>query len=92
LVVGLKNLSPRKPIASDARMLGAPPTELRLALPTLKAGESRTFAVRYAVAKPAIKPVIKPTVKPVIHAARRARPIQRPRDEWNWRQLIPWRR
>ena len=79
LVVNVANLSARTPIGSNARLLSAPSTELRLGLPTLSAGETRTFVVRYAA-------IARPTVK----SARRPRPIQRRREEWSWRRLLPW--
>jgi hypothetical protein len=83
LVVHVRDVTARVPLRSDARLLAAPAGELRLLVPSLTAGATRTYTVVYA-APPA--PLVSPR-RPAPHVIHRA-----PRKHWSWRQLFPWSR
>src|SRR5262249_25412385 len=60
LVVRVRDVTPRSPARSDARLLSAPPGQLRLFIPSLAAGASQAYTISYT---PMTRPVERPTVR-----------------------------
>jgi peptidoglycan/xylan/chitin deacetylase (PgdA/CDA1 family) len=81
LVVHVAGVTTRRPVRSDAKMLPSSAGELRLLVPSLPAGATRSYAVTYPVSQ-------KPTVR--ARATRSIRPT--PQKHWSWRRLFTWLR
>jgi hypothetical protein len=78
VVVRVRGVPARAPARSDARLLPADAGELRLLVPSLAAGATRTYSIGYDVPR-------------TPRAAERA-PRTTPRKHWSWRQLFSWLR
>ncbi|HEX4681545.1 MAG TPA: polysaccharide deacetylase family protein, partial [Gemmatimonadaceae bacterium] len=78
MVVRVRNVTTRTPARSDASLLPASAGEVRLLVPSLPAGATRSYAVIYPMPR-----------RPASRAAARAvRPAQR--THWSWRRLFTW--
>lgn len=80
LVVRVRNVTSRVPARTDAHLLPAPTSELRLLVPALPAGVTQTYTVSYHAPR-------RHEQQPV----RRA-PRVTPKEHWSWRRLFPWLR
>lgn len=81
LVVHVRGVTQRRPSGADAQLLPAPPTELRLLIPSLTSGATHTYTVVYPSAPaPTHKTVPRRPSRHVTH------------ERWSWRRLFPWLR
>jgi peptidoglycan/xylan/chitin deacetylase (PgdA/CDA1 family) len=80
LVVHVRGVSSRKPSGADVELLPAPSGDLRLLIPSIAPGATRTYTIVYPSATPARKMATRRPRRHVQH------------ERWSWRRLFPWLR